>query len=124
LKGPANTPYESGVWAISVSFPGDYPFKPPAMRFLTPIYHCNINSEGRICLDILKDSWSPALTMHTVIQAFASLLRDPNPNDPLDAWKGTLCRTDRAQYDKSALEHTQLHANKSVDELKVSFNLS
>ena len=53
IKGPAETPFEGGTFVIDIKFPQDYPFKPPKMAFMTKIYHCNINSSGSICLDIL-----------------------------------------------------------------------
>jgi len=63
IKGPKDSPYQGGVFELAVVFPLDYPFKPPKVAFRTKIYHPNINSSGGICLDILKDQWSPALTI-------------------------------------------------------------
>jgi ubiquitin-conjugating enzyme E2 D len=61
--GPEESPYTGGVFFLNIHFPTDYPFKPPKISFVTRIYHPNINSNGGICLDILKDQWSPALTI-------------------------------------------------------------
>ena len=61
--GPGDSPYSGGVFFLAIHFPTDYPFKPPKVNFTTRIYHPNINSNGSICLDILRDQWSPALTI-------------------------------------------------------------
>ena len=58
-----DSPYSGGVFFLDIHFPTDYPFKPPKVNFTTRIYHPNINSNGSICLDILRDQWSPALTI-------------------------------------------------------------
>jgi ubiquitin-conjugating enzyme E2 D len=83
IMGPDDSPYSGGVFFLDIHFPADYPFKPPKVSFTTRIYHCNINSNGGICLDILKDQWSPALTISKVLLSICSLLTDPNPEDPL-----------------------------------------
>ena len=83
LMGPTDTPYEGGVFYLDIYFSEEYPFKPPKIYFMTKIYHPNINSSGGICLDILKDQWSPALTISKVLLSICSLLTDPNPDDPL-----------------------------------------
>lgn len=66
IMGPDDSPYSGGVYFLDIHFPADYPFKPPKVSFTTRIYHCNINSNGGICLDILKEQWSPALTISKV----------------------------------------------------------
>ena len=83
ILGPEDSPYVGGIFNLLIQFPTDYPFKPPKVSFITKIYHCNINSNGNICLDILKDQWSPALTISKVLLSICSLMGDPNPNDPL-----------------------------------------
>lgn len=84
IFGPVDTPYENGVFKLTIHFPLEYPFKPPKITFNTKVYHPNINSSGSICLDILKDKWSPVLTISKVLLSICSLLDEPNPNDPLD----------------------------------------
>ena len=64
--GPGDSPYSGGVFFVTIHFPPDYPFKPPKVQFQTKVYHPNINSQGSICLDILKEQWSPALTISKV----------------------------------------------------------
>ncbi|KHF99533.1 Ubiquitin-conjugating enzyme E2-17 kDa [Gossypium arboreum] len=66
LMGPSDSPYAGGVFLVSIHFPPDYPFKPPKVAFRTKVFHPNINSNGSICLDILKEQWSPALTISKV----------------------------------------------------------
>uniref|UniRef100_A0AAQ6IIG0 E2 ubiquitin-conjugating enzyme n=1 Tax=Anabas testudineus TaxID=64144 RepID=A0AAQ6IIG0_ANATE len=63
IMGPGDSPYQGGVFFLTIHFPTDYPFKPPKVAFTTKIYHPNINSNGSICLDILRSQWSPALTV-------------------------------------------------------------
>lgn len=54
ITGPENSPYENGIFELDLSITDRYPFEPPKLRFITPIYHPNIDSTGRICLDLLK----------------------------------------------------------------------
>ena len=63
IMGPKDSPYENGIFFLNIHFPTDYPFKPPKVQFTTKIYHCNVNNNGSICLDILQSQWSPALTI-------------------------------------------------------------
>jgi len=110
IIGPAESPYESGVFFLNIHFPSDYPFKPPKINFQTKIYHCNVASNGSICLDILKDQWSPALTISKVLLSISSLLTDPNPDDPFVPEIAQLYRSDRKKHDQAAREWTLKHA--------------
>lgn len=131
IMGPDDSPYAGGVFFLDIHFPADYPFKPPKCSFTTRIYHCNINSNGGICLDILKDQWSPALTISKVWNPFAllytsqltvmtslpqvllsicSLLTDANPNDPLVPDIAQLYKNNRVQHDATAREWTSKYA--------------
>lgn len=92
IAGPGTSPYEGGIFKLELFLPAEYPMVPPKVRFLTKIYHPNIDKLGRICLDILKDKWSPALQIRTVLLSIQALMSAPNPDDPLandvaDRWK-------------------------------------
>ena len=110
IMGPEGTPYRGGVFKLSIDFPTNYPFKPPKIRFLTRIYHPNINSSGGICLDILKDNWSPALTVSKVLLSICSLLDEPNPDDPLVMDIAEKYLKNRALYDCIARDWTEQYA--------------
>ena len=111
IMGPDESPFQGGVFFLHVQFPTDYPFKPPKVSFTTRIYHPNINSNGSICLDILKDQWSPALTISKVLLSISSLLTDANPNDPLVPEIAHIYKNDRPRYENTAREWTRRYAN-------------
>ncbi len=110
IMGPEDSPYKGGIFFLNINFPADYPFKPPKIKFVTRIYHCNINSNGGICLDILKDQWSPALTISKVLLSICSLLTDPNPDDPLVPEIADLLVKNKELHDTKAAEYTTFYA--------------
>ena len=83
---------------------------PPKVRFLTKIYHPNVDKLGRICLDILKDKWSPALQIRTVLLSIQALLSAPNPDYPLDNTVASLWKSDEKEALKRAREFTESFA--------------
>jgi len=110
ILGPPGSVYEGGIFFLDIHFTPEYPFKPPKVTFRTRIYHCNINSQGMICLDILKDNWSPALTVSKVLLSISSLLADCNPADPLVASIATQYLTQREEHDKMSRSWTKKYA--------------
>jgi ubiquitin-conjugating enzyme E2 C len=78
IEGPDDTPYSGLTFKLSFEFPSNYPYAPPTVLFRTPIYHPNVDFSGRICLDILKDKWTAAYNIQTVLLSLQSLLGEPN----------------------------------------------
>lgn len=111
IMGPNNSPYQSGVFKLTVEFPDNYPFVPPRIKFVTQVFHPNIKKDsGAICLDILKENWSPALTLSRVLLSICSLLTDPNPDDPFEPEIAYLYKTNKEKYERIAAQWTREHA--------------
>merc|ERR1712048_958433 len=81
IEGPPRSPFEGGVFALNVIIPDNYPFKPPAISFETPIYHCNMNDSGKICMDILLDAWNPSLSVPKCLEAIRILMSKPDTDN-------------------------------------------
>lgn len=113
IRGPQDSPFEGGVFELELFLPEEYPMAPPKVRFLTKIYHPNIDTLGRICLDILKDKWSPALQIRTVLLSIQALLSAPNPDDPLSEKIAKAWRDNEVEALKTAKEWTQQYAIKN-----------
>lgn len=110
IAGPSQSAYEGGIFDLELFLPEEYPMAPPKVRFLTRIYHPNIDKIGRICLDILKDKWSPALQVRTVLLSIQALLSAPNPDDPLDNAIAEHWKSNEAQAIAEAKRWTRTHA--------------
>ena len=110
IVGPGDSPYQGGVFFLSIEFPKDYPFKPPKCTFVTRIYHPNINTDGTVGLDIIRDQWSPSLTIGKVLLSISALLADPNPDAPMIPEIGNVMRESKEKYEKTAREWTIKYA--------------
>ncbi|WFD21775.1 oxalate--CoA ligase [Malassezia equina] len=109
---------------ITVKMIDGYPFHPLQMRFITKVYHPNVSSQsGAICLDILKDQWSPVYTLKTTLMSLRSLLCSPEPNDPQDAEVARHYTSDFEGYEKTARYWTELYASREPNQKKQADDL-
>ncbi|KAJ3110630.1 cholesterol esterase [Phlyctochytrium bullatum] len=80
VTGPPDTPYEDGIFFLEFTFPPTYPFHPPKVVFRTRIYHCNVGTDdGELCMSVLKNAWSPSVTIRSLLLSISSLMSQPNP---------------------------------------------
>jgi len=120
IEGPSDSPFAGGIFHLYIDFPSNYPIKPPKVIFKTKIYHCNISSNGSICLDILKGHWSPVLTVEKVLLSISSLLTDPNEDDPLVSEVARVYKSDRDLFNRTAKEWTTKHASGKTNKSKMA----
>jgi len=122
IEGPTGSPFENGVFHLSVRIPANYPFSAPAVRFETPVYHCNVSESGQICMDLLYSAWTPQLTVPKVLEGIRQLLRSPDTDNALRQWVAeiTLAHTNTcgvdSRYIDTAREETLRNASTSVEE--------
>lgn len=85
IEGAAGTIYSGLTFKISITFPPNYPYAAPTIKFDTPCYHPNVDlAGGAICLDILQDKWTAVYSVQTVLLSLQSLLGEPNNASPLN----------------------------------------
>jgi len=90
LLGADGTVYEGLSYKLSLKFPAEYPFSAPTIKFVTPCFHPNVDTHGNICLDILKEKWSAAYSVETILVSLRSLLGEPNNDSPLNSYAAQL----------------------------------
>jgi ubiquitin-conjugating enzyme E2 D/E len=110
IIGPTKSPYTGGIFNLRINFNDRYPFKPPKVKFITKIYHPNIDGVGNICLDILNVNWSPVISVTKLLLSISSLLTDPNPDDPLSKEAANLYINDREKFNYKARSYTIRYA--------------
>jgi ubiquitin-conjugating enzyme E2 C len=90
IAGGSGTIYEGLTYKLLLKFPTSYPYEAPLVTFVTPCFHPNVDQYGNICLDILKDKWSAAYNVRTILLSIQSLLADPNLDSPLNGHAASL----------------------------------
>uniref|UniRef100_A0A0A9W1V4 Ubiquitin-conjugating enzyme E2-18 kDa n=1 Tax=Lygus hesperus TaxID=30085 RepID=A0A0A9W1V4_LYGHE len=110
---PENPPFNKGAFRIEITFPAEYPFKPPKISFKTKIYHPNIDEKGQVCLPIISaENWKPATKTDQVIQALIQLVNDPEPDHPLRADLAEEYTKDKKRFFKNAEDYTKKYGEK------------
>ncbi|KAI0125966.1 ubiquitin-conjugating enzyme/RWD-like protein [Xylariales sp. AK1849] len=85
--------YDEGRWRLTIAIPPSYPLAPPKIAFATPVIHANIAlATGEICLDLLKDQWTPAYSILECVRAVRMLLGCPETDSPLNVDVAALIR--------------------------------
>ncbi|CDO93381.1 unnamed protein product [Kluyveromyces dobzhanskii CBS 2104] len=114
--GPSGTPYEGGKFIVDINIPVEYPYKPPQMKFDTKVYHPNVSSvTGAICLDILKNAWTPVITLKSALISLQALLQSPEPSNPQDAQVANHFISDKKSFDETAALWTRTYASVTGD---------
>lgn len=104
IFGPEQTPWEGGSFKLILEFTEEYPNKPPVVKFISNMFHPNIYADGKICLDILTNNWSPIYDVHAILTSIQSLLSDPNPDSPANAEASRLYTENIQEYFKRVKE--------------------
>ncbi|RXK36302.1 NEDD8-conjugating enzyme UBC12 [Tremella mesenterica] len=76
--------YKGGQFHFTFVINPNYPHDPPKVRCTQKIYHPNLDLEGNVCLNILREDWKPVLNLSSVMIGLQYLFLEPNPDDPLN----------------------------------------
>ena len=116
LVGPSSTPYEGGVFLLYAKFSANYPQVAPEIRFVTPVYHCNVNGHGKICHSVFDRNYSADFSIRRIMDCVFGLLLTPEPEDPLDSALAQEYYDNRQEYERTAASYTREHARKKLEQ--------
>lgn len=111
INGPIDSPYAKGKFKLKFQMNNSYPFDPPKVKFVNKIYHPNIDTDGNICLDIIKLNWNPIQTILSIVISIISLLSDPSPEDPLNQEAGELYLRNQIEFVKLAEKWAKIYSS-------------
>ncbi|KAI1341356.1 ubiquitin carrier protein [Xylariaceae sp. FL0016] len=112
IPGKDKTIWEGGIMKMTMSFPDEYPTKPPKCKFTPPAFHPNVYPSGTVCLSILneEEGWAPAITVKQIALGIQDLLDNPNPESPAQAEAYNLFKRDRVEYERRVKRWVKDHA--------------
>ncbi|MHA1215265.1 MAG: ubiquitin-conjugating enzyme family protein [Candidatus Hodarchaeales archaeon] len=137
IKGKEGSPFEGGIWQITVDLPPEYPFKPPIVNFKTPIWHPNIavgktqwKSGSNVCLSLVNwnnigkpGGWKETITLPSVFEHIEMMLDIyqsvdntdfpeylVDPDDPFNPEAGRQMKNNFDEYWRTAVEWTEMYA--------------
>lgn len=101
--------YRGGKFFFDLKIPNTYPHEPPKLKCESSVYHPNIDQEGNVCLNILREDWKPVLTINSIIYGLLYLFYEPNPEDPLNKEAAELLKNDRRQFELNVRRYMRPH---------------
>ncbi|KAI9671838.1 MAG: E2 SUMO-conjugating protein ubc9 [Alyxoria varia] len=106
VPGKEKTLWEGGLFKVQMTFPDEYPTKPPKCKFVPPLFHPNVYPSGTVCLSILNEDegWRPAISIKDLLLGIQSLLDEPNPDSPAQGEAYSLFRKNPEEYKKKIRE--------------------
>lgn len=96
--------YTGGVFNFSFAINTNFPHEPPKVKCMNKIYHPNIDLEGNVCLNILREDWKPVLNLQAVVVGLQYLFLEPNASDPLNKDAAAVLQKDRTQFKKNVIQ--------------------
>lgn len=93
--------YRNGKFVFNFKVSEDYPHSPPKVKCLNTIYHPNIDLDGNVCLNILREDWKPVLTINSIVYGLQYLFLEPNPDDPLNKDAAALLKSNRRLFEQN-----------------------
>ncbi|KAJ3227849.1 E2 SUMO-conjugating protein ubc9 [Chytriomyces hyalinus] len=117
IPGKNDTPWEGGVYTMTVTFPAQYPQKPPVCKFNHPIHHPNVYPDGKVCLSILNEGvdWKPSITITQILCGIQDLLNEPNPDSPANIQAQRQFCKSRKAYDNAVRKQAILYAPRELE---------